>query len=81
MTLAHPTITLAQLQALRSSNPHSTTISPATLIDLAGPSAQHPYQLVWVTQPNGNTGLYRLIPDPPDSSPGSSPLQTKDPIP
>lgn len=64
MTLAHPTITLSELQRLRSSNPHQTTISPATLIDLVGPSAQQPYQLVWVTQPNGNTGLYRLIPEP-----------------
>lgn len=60
--LGHPEITLSELQALNSTSPQHA--QPATHIDFFARN-QLPYKLVWLRMPNGNTELYRLVPDPP----------------
>jgi hypothetical protein len=62
MTLAHPTITIAELAALREANP--SVAIPAQVIDLFAGKSQSPYKLIWLRGPDGNQRLYRLVPEP-----------------
>ena len=66
VTLAHPTITIADLQALLAANPSQAI--PAQVIDMGRGST--PYRLVWLRQPDGSQALYRLV---PEASPPQTP--------
>lgn len=55
-------ITISELQALNSTTPQHAT--PATFIEMSAKPGQPSYRLVWLRMPNGNTQLFKLIPDP-----------------